>query len=61
MDCKEERVDIRISDKDSAKEYRRISTLLFNIIRQEFSFLYRWEMNCKKNVKNTCSAYENML
>ncbi len=33
----------------------------FNIIRQEFSFLCRWEMNCKKNIKNTCSVYENMV
>lgn len=33
----------------------------FNIIWQEFSFLCRWEMNCKKNKKNTCSVLENML
>ena len=33
----------------------------FNIIRQEFSFLCRWEMNCKKNIKNTCSARGNMV
>ena len=31
MECKEERVDMRVSSKDSAKEYHRIAELLFKL------------------------------
>ena len=31
MECKEERVDVRVPDKDNAKEYQRITALLFKL------------------------------
>ena len=56
-----------LNEKDARAIIERIGELQledgvnFNIIRQEFSFLCKWEMNCKKNIENTCSAHENMV